>query len=526
MILKKRKAKNSKRGLYLQDKQLNETVFKPGTHFKYVIDNNKKEILIVPTDEKGNTVSKRTVKDTVKSVIDIRNRAALSIFSGMDKLEVEIFEDKVLVRGYKNEPKETESNSFISKAKSVAEKVVNKVAKVVNLEERIEAKKKIEVLFSKEQLEKVAGDTFQLNLFDTLESQDSRLSRFTGTPVQTAINNAKIPLELTSLFSGAGLMDLGFKAAGFDLKFALEMDRDAANTYWYNLGKHIVLSDIMEYELAKIRKSPVMAMGNPCTVFSNANRSTKRLLEHPDYKLIKRTIDAIKKNNNCKVFIWENVPQILTALDGDVLAEIKDELNDFEITHDVLCAADYGSPQLRKRAIIIGSKIGKIDLPKPTVKPENYMTVREAFQGLSDLVPNQLDFTKPKKDTTERMKFIPEGGNWKSLPEELKTKKMKEGSTHSSIYRRLEWDKPSISLPNFRKSNIMPPEGNRSLTVREAARLFGLPNNFVFKGKLNSMQQQVCNGVAFHMAKAVALTVKNAIQQFNIRNGFEKLSLV
>jgi DNA (cytosine-5)-methyltransferase 1 len=243
--------------------------------------------------------------------------------------------------------------------------------------------------------------------------------------------------------------------------------------------------------------------------------------------LVKRTIDAIKANENCKVWIWENVPQMLTALDGAVLNEILEDLGgDFEISYGVLNAADYGAPQLRKRAILIGSKIGRIELPEAELLPEEYMTVGDAFEGLDDSLPNQLDFSKPKADTLEKMKHVPPGCNWQALPDYLKNARMMEGKTHSSIYRRLEYGKPSISLPNVRKSNIMPPEGLRSLTIRECARLFGVMDSYIFKGKLSSMQQQICNAVCVPMARAIGDVVRKAIQQFNIRNGFEKLALV
>ena len=94
-----------------------------------------------------------------------------------------------------------------------------------------------------------------------------------------------------------------------------------------------------------------------------------------------------------------------------------------------------------------------------------YKTVRQAFEGLHDGIPNQLDYSKSKPDTMKRMSFVPQGGNFKDIPEEYRGK-----GTHSNSYRRLAWDEPSITIANPRKSNLMPPEGNRMLSVRECAR--------------------------------------------------------
>lgn len=527
MFIKKRKAKNSDR-IYLQDIELRETVFTPGSHYTYKVNKNK-EIVIVPTEEKANKVSKRELKDGPKPVIDIRDKKSLSVFKGMKELQVEIFEDIIVVSGYKEDKVEDEKQTVVSKIKKVAKNVLSKVSNVVDITQRLDAKKKYEIFLSKKQLQQAAGQSFQqLSIFDILEAEDPSLGQLASTELKEAIDNAKIPLEVASLFSGAGISDLGVQEAGFKLVFALDHNPGAVKTYRFNLGDHIQEADFNKYDVNNIKKAPLMMISNPCTLFSNSNRSGTRLLDHPDYKLIKRTIEGIKANENCKVFCWENVPQMLTALKGAVLNEILSELSEFEISYGVLNAADFGAPQLRKRAILIGSKIGKIDLPKPELQKEEYVTVREALEGLDDSVPNQMVFTNPGKETRERMKLIPTGGNWENLPDELKTPSMLEGKTHSDVLHRLDWDKPSISIPNYRKINLMPPDPEviRSLSVREAARLFGVKDNFIFVGKKSDMQEQICNAMCVQMAKAVWLDIKKAVQQCNIRNGFEKLSLV
>lgn len=240
-------------------------------------------------------------------------------------------------------------------------------------------------------------------------------------------------------------------------------------------------------------------------------------LDNPNNFLVREFIKAVKRNDNCKVFVMENVPQILTAGDGAFKNEILSELSDFDISYGVLNSADYGSAQMRKRAIFIGSKIGKIELPKPFVTPANYKTVREAFEDIEATTPNQCDYSKPKADTVKRMSFVQQGGNWQDIPDAYKNAKMLSGKTHSSVYRRLSEDQPSTTIVNPRKSLITHPTENRILSIRECARLFDLPDKFTFKGSISAMQQAVCNGVPAKLGAAIAKVVRVAIEQFNIR---------
>jgi DNA (cytosine-5)-methyltransferase 1 len=517
VFLKKRKAKNSERGLYLQDIQLKETVFKPGTNYKYIVDNQNKQLLIVPTGEKGNTVSKRNLEIGMKPVIDIRNREALSVFSGMDYLEVEIFQDKVLVSGFKDEKEE--NRPIVYKIKKMAKKVLNNASNVVDITQKKVTNKEFEIILDKYQLKNVVGNSYNRNVSYAVSGNHYSSSFEFAEKNNDTFENIEIPLQVASLFSGAGVMDQGFKETGFTITMALEKNEDAVATYLLNHGNHIQKEDITTFNFKKFEENgaSIMIGGPPCQGFSNANRQTN-FLENPNNMLVQHYINAIKANPHCKVFVLENVPGILTAGNGQFKNEICEQLSEFEITSGVINSASMGSAQIRKRAIFIGSKIGRIELPKPKLEKPFYKTVWEAFKGLTKFIVNQLDFSKPKKSTIERMKEVPQGENWKSLPKHLKTTRMISGNTHSSVYRRLEWDKPSITLTNVRKSLIIHPVEHRILSIRECARLFGLPDSFEFKGTLSSMQQQISNAVPVELAKSIAEVIRKAIIKFNNKN--------
>lgn len=508
MLLKKRQAKKSVRGIYLQDKELKQTVFQPGQNYKYVVDVASRKIVILSSqDASDNVVSKRQVTDGEKPVIDIRSKEALSVFAGADYLQVEIFQDQIVVEGFVQE-----SAGFLTKAVHEVKKAFRKAVPATDITQLLSVKQKARVVFSQKELEKavsVGGVREQLT-FDFGE-YGKAYSSDQIEAIQSRLKNVKIPLDVVSLFAGAGVLDQGFVEAGFQIILAVENDTDAVKTYRANHGDTIIEADMIEIDKNTLPKAPVMIGGGSCKPFSNSNRQETRLLNHPDFTLVRAFIDSVKANKNCKVFVYENVPPILTACDGQIRKEFYEELSDFEITSDVLCAADYGSAQMRHRAIFIGSTIGKIDLPKPEFKAEEYTTVYEAFQGLHNGIPNQLDYSVAKDITKERMRHVPAGGNVFDIPEAIRP-----GGVHSDMYRRLEWDKPSITIVNPRKSMILHPEEDRIISVREGARLLGLADQYIFRGKLGSMQQQIANAVPVELARAIGKVIKEAVMRFNI----------
>lgn len=503
LLIKKRTAKPSKRGIYIQDVQLLQTQFAVGKNFEYIIDPKSNTVTIVPAEETKNTVSKRAYNGSYKPVIDIRKKDALKAFAGVDHLEIEIFDDQILIRGVKKKTAITNKNK-LGKIKDFFS--------FKKKEKKVLKQNKLEFLLSRKQLDQVVGDSYQqFSIFDYLDASTTRDENNATTKL---VDHLKIPLQIISLFSGAGIFDQGFVEEGFSVKLALEKDAEAIQTYKANLGDHIQQADLTNFDFSIFNdiKAPIMIGGSPCQGFSSSNRKTS-FLENPNNLLVKKYIEAVKANKYCKVFVLENVPEILTAGNGQFKDEIVKELSEFTISYGVINAVEMGSAQKRKRAIFIGSKIGPIELPKANVS--KYKTVREAFENLYDWIPNQTDISKSREDTIQKMKHVKQGENWTAIPDKLKNARMLSGNTHSSVYKRLKMDEPSITIANPRKSLITHPIENRILSVRECARLFGLKDSFIFKGSLSSMQQQIANAVPVEIGKAIAKVIKKAVNSFN-----------
>jgi DNA (cytosine-5)-methyltransferase 1 len=206
-IIKIRKMKISNRGVYIQDKELSQSDFKVGSHYRYVIDVNSKKIVILSSNnESDNTVSKRKVKDDeYKSVIDIRDKEALKVFEGADYLQCTIVEDRVIVEGFKNIDTST-NTSLMEKASNLINRVSKKVVSITDL---LKVRKTAEVVMSKKALQKAVGGyeqiTFDFN--EIYESASKNHSFKSPGAVKNNLKNLEIPLKVISLFSGAGLME-------------------------------------------------------------------------------------------------------------------------------------------------------------------------------------------------------------------------------------------------------------------------------------------------------------------------------
>lgn len=225
----------------------------------------------------------------------------------------------------------------------------------------------------------------------------------------------------------------------------------------------------------------------------------------------------------------------------DYLKNIFEKMDDGYVTDsDTLCAADYGAPQKRMRFVVIGIKRSistKVALPKGRFDKDEYRTVRDAIEDLADIEPffdldsdkdgiaiaRKADLgelaeslrnsdvlknhivTKTTDTAMKRFKALKQGENFHALDESLKSNTYTDASrTQNTIYLRLNYDEPSGTVVNVRKSMWIHPTLDRAISVREAARLQTFPDSFVFCGSKDKQYQQVGNAVPPIMAKSIA----------------------
>lgn len=245
---------------------------------------------------------------------------------------------------------------------------------------------------------------------------------------------------------------------------------------------------------------------------------------------------------------------------GDIVAKIRSfavydylkailssDENGYIITSDVLCAANYGAPQKRMRFVVMGIKrhiSTKVALPRGRFDEDEYRTVRDAIADLADVEPvtdisadtgialakvklgelgtslrdsdilhNHI-ITKTTETAMERFRALKQGQNFHSLDESMKTNTYTDASrTQNTIYLRLNYDEPSGTVVNVRKSMWIHPEKDRTISIREAARLQTFPDSFVFCGSKDQQYQQVGNAVPPIMAKSIAKKLAKLLNQ-------------
>ncbi len=219
---------------------------------------------------------------------------------------------------------------------------------------------------------------------------------------------------------------------------------------------------------------------------------------------------------------------------GDTIKVIAKSFEDigYSITEPtILWANNYGVPQKRNRCFIVGNRVGiKFEFPKSM---GTNVTVAQAIDDLPELksgenivkakytksISNCSDYARIMRCNSKyatqnevslnndlvikRYTYIPQGGNWRDIPEELMGNYKDKTRCHSGIYKRLREDEPSVVISNYRKMMLIHPKQNRGLSVREAARLQSFPDDFFFEGPISHIQQQIGNAVPPLLAKAI-----------------------
>lgn len=348
--------------------------------------------------------------------------------------------------------------------------------------------------------------------------------------------------KVIDLFAGAGGMTVGFHEKGFRPVWANDYNKYAAETYNANFGDYCVFGDIVDlvYEQqVPIPKADVVIGGPPCQGFSLLNKNREG---DPRRQMWRPFLEVVRRSG-ADVFVMENVPQLLNSDEHREIAEAAEAMG-FKLHHQKLCAADYGVPQVRWRAFIIGCRFAdprSVFPPKPLYRnPKGkdvdmslplWRTVRDAIADLppaplgteiNDVEgPLDLHFGRtPTAMSLMRYKSIPnEGDNRFTLqanaPELTPACWIKKTSGGTDLFGRLWWDRPAFTIRTefFKpeKGRYLHPKEHRPITHREAARLQSFPDDFKFFGTKIEIAKQIGNAVPPLLAAQVAQCVADLL---------------
>jgi DNA (cytosine-5)-methyltransferase 1 len=350
-------------------------------------------------------------------------------------------------------------------------------------------------------------------------------------------------VNVLDLFSGCGGISSGFAQAGYQIKAGIDFDKDSIDTFSENFKDALAIcADLNSYSENDIFNQfeqldiQVVVGGPPCQGFSNANRWDKEKKD-PRNKLFYEYLKFVKVLKP-KIVLIENVRGMLTKDNGyakDRIINLVQELG-YNVSSNVLNAAEYGVPQNRYRAFFIAIRedlpfdenifenlrtkekvnvkdaIGELynlekadtDVHSLTSEPDS--PYRKYLRSRKKIISNH-EIVYPAEATQTKIKFVPQGGNWRDIPKELFDNQ--RNNRHSSAYKRLDEKSQSVTIDTGNAhSNYYHPKYNRIPTVREAARIQSFQDKFIFSGSRTSQYRQIGNAVPPLLAKSIADELK------------------
>jgi DNA (cytosine-5)-methyltransferase 1 len=336
---------------------------------------------------------------------------------------------------------------------------------------------------------------------------------------------------LIDLFAGCGGLTRGFEDSGrFRSIFAVELDRDAAETWRLNFGDHI--AEVPIEDVAAFPSADVLVGGPPCQGFSPLNRDAVGFERRGLWQQYLRALEQIDP----AAFVMENVPELLRSAEYAEF-KVRAEGIGYRVEGETLNAADYGVPQRRRRAIVIGMRSGAVPWPEEThaesASPggscEPWVTFREAVAGLP-LRPNGESWHRrrnPRPESMRRYKAVPrDGGDRFAMQRNLDRaglgnlvprcwRDKPTGTT--DVFGRLWWDRPAYTIRTefFKpeKGRYLHPSAHRPITVREAARCMSFPDDFALPEHqaMTSVARQIGNAVPPLLAQRIAEALGEAL---------------
>lgn len=386
----------------------------------------------------------------------------------------------------------------------------------------------------------------------------------------TVVNSDQ--LSVVDLFSGAGGASLGLIGAGYDLRLAVEIHPEYGLTHAANLPGQFLAADLRAVDADKIMcasgvgpgELDMLFAGPPCQGFSMIG---SRVVWDERNNLFLEVL-RLARDLRPRAVVIENVPGLVTLAGGAYLRAILGGLraSGYRAACAELLAAQYGTPQMRWRLIIIGWRddlgippgygfprpsrgIGAIGdlLPNCTIcadETKGFVTTGQAIGDLPDVrageqtdrylgTPSAGYQELMRRGLTDelynhyaanlstanlaRLRLLKPGQDWRDLPHGLLPPSMQRArrKDHTRRYRRMTWDGiPRAVITRFRdpkSGEYIHPDQDRTITIREAARLQGFPDRFAFHGSRSSQYEQVGNAVPVQVAEAVGAEVARCL---------------
>lgn len=335
-------------------------------------------------------------------------------------------------------------------------------------------------------------------------------------------------------FCGPGGMSLGLEQAGLTPLLAFDRDERAVETHSRNLPGPCMIADaekltgreILERVGLRRGELALFSGGPPCQGFSKQKRGAHN---GDDRNRLVLEFARLVREVQPRVMLFENVAIFGKKRGRKYLEWMRRELLDYRLFPHFYNCADYGLAQTRERFVMVGVRDDQgvpFSVPKPHAG--NWRTVGEVLGGLPEPPDDYTvhrDFPNHQRARVtpiniKRFSFVPQGGGWQDIPEDLRLD-CHRGVDPSSggwpdVYGRLRWDGqcPTITggFDSFTRGRYGHPHHDRPLTPREAARLQGFPDDFVFCGTRADVRSQIGNVVPPPLARAIGREILRVLR--------------
>jgi DNA (cytosine-5)-methyltransferase 1 len=343
-----------------------------------------------------------------------------------------------------------------------------------------------------------------------------------------------VMISAVDLFCGVGGLSYGLQEAGIHLAAGLDLDPACDYPYRTNIRAPFHQRDVRDLTVGELAAMwpdgavRLLAACAPCQPFSSYRRGvdTSKEVQWPLVDEVRRLVEGARP----ELVTMENVPRIGgTSVFKDFVASLRN--HGYQVAYASCYCPAYGVPQHRRRLVLVASLLGPISVPKGSLGPTEYRTVRQTIADLPPVAHGQADPNDPLhrsrklSDTNlKRIERSKPGGTWEDWPEDLRAAchRKASGATFRNVYARMEWDEPAPTITtlsyNFGAGRFGHPEQDRAMSLREAARLQSFPADYKFvqPGKpvhFAPLGRLIGNAVPPQLATAVGVAMVDHVRE-------------
>jgi DNA (cytosine-5)-methyltransferase 1 len=356
---------------------------------------------------------------------------------------------------------------------------------------------------------------------------NNKIKRRGGKPLIRAID----------LFCGVGGLTKGLERAGIDVRLGVDIDPACEFPFTANNDAEFCLKSVADLSasdlIGELEDAPFTLLAGcaPCQPFSTYQQKLGpsdgrwHLLEH--FARLARELEP-------DIITMENVPNLRKQ---NVFRDFVSVLEDleFHVKAEVVNCVDYGVPQQRQRLVLLASRLGPIELARPS-KRAKAKTVRDAIKGLSKLEAGGVCKHDPLHQSSElsnlnlkRIRASKPGGSWRDWNKKLVADchKRSSGKSYPSVYGRMEWDEPAPTVTTqfygFGSGRFGHPEQDRAISLREGAILQSFPKGYKFVPKDEPIHRKtigrlIGNAVPVKLAEAIGKSIIQHVIEYKSPN--------